>query len=100
MLSDLGSNFISEVIKETCNIFGIERIYTSPYHPQTDGLLEKFHSTLGKNLSMCVARDHKDWDLYVRGTFEPLENLNEAAKEFVRTNKISIEGKKNKGSSS
>ena len=67
LLSDLGSNFISEVVKETCNLFGIERIYTSPYHPQTDGLLEKFHSTLGKNLSMYVARDHKDWDLYVRG---------------------------------
>ena len=67
LLSDLGSNFISEVVKETCNLFGIDRIYTSPYHPQTDGLLEKFHSTLGKNLSMYVARDHKDWDLYVRG---------------------------------
>ena len=67
LLSDLGSNFISEVVKETYNLFGIEGIYTSPYHPQTDGLLEKFHSTLGKNLSMYVARDHKDWDLYVRG---------------------------------
>ena len=67
LLSDLGSNFISEALKETCNLFGIERICTSPYHPQTDGLLEKFHSTLGKNLSMYVARDHKDWDLYVRG---------------------------------
>ena len=44
----------------------IERIYTSPYHPQTDGLLEKFHSTLGKNLSMYVTRDHQNWDLYTR----------------------------------
>ena len=67
LLSDLGSNFISEVVKETCKLLGIERIYTSPYHPQTDGLLEKFHSTLGKNLSMYVARDHTNWDILFRG---------------------------------
>ena len=34
LLSDLGSNFISEVVKETCKLFGIERISTSPCHPQ------------------------------------------------------------------
>ena len=66
LLSDLGSNFISELIRETCKLLGIERIYTSPYHPQTDGLLEKFHSTLGKNLAMYVSRDHRDWDLVLR----------------------------------
>ena len=43
-----------------------------------------------------------DWKGYpaLARTLEPLENLNEAAKEFVRTNKISIQGKKNKGSPS
>ena len=67
LLSDLGSNFISEIVKETCSLLGILRIYTSPYHPQTDGLLEKFHSTLAKNLSMYVTREHTEWDLYVKG---------------------------------
>ena len=66
LLSDLGSNFISEVVKETCKLLNIERIYTSPYHPQTDELLEKFHSTLGKNFSMYVTREHQNWDLYTR----------------------------------
>ena len=66
LLSDLGSNFLSEIVRETCKLLNIERIYTSPYHPQTDGLLEKFHSTLGKNLSMYVTRDHQNWDLFVR----------------------------------
>ena len=36
LLSDLGSNFILEVVKETCKLLNIERIYTSPYLPQTD----------------------------------------------------------------
>ena len=59
LLGDLGSNFISEIVKETCSLLGIESIYTSPYHPQTDGLLEKFHSTLAKNLvHVCYKRTH------------------------------------------
>ena len=66
ILSDLGSNFISELVAQTCKLLGIERIYTTPYHPQTKGLLEKFHSTLAKNLSMYVSADHTDWDIYVR----------------------------------
>ena len=66
LLSDLGSNFISELVHHTCKLLGIRRIYTTPYHPQTNGLIEKFHSTLAKNLSMYVSSDHKDWDLYVR----------------------------------
>ena len=53
-------------LKLSKKLLNIERIYTSPYHPQTDGLLEKFHSTLGKNLSMYVTRDHQNWDLYTR----------------------------------
>lgn len=67
LLSDLGQNLISEVVGETCKLFGITRLYTTPYHPATDGLLEKFHSTLTKNLSMYVSRCHSDWDLYLRG---------------------------------
>ena len=46
LLSDLGSNFISELVHHTCKLLGIMRIYTTPYHPQTNGLIEKFHSTL------------------------------------------------------
>ena len=65
LLSDLGSNFISELVQHTCKLLGIRQIYTTPYHPQTNGLIEKFHSTLAKNLSMYVSADHRDWDLYV-----------------------------------
>lgn len=66
ILSDLGQNLIGQVMTETCKLLGVKRLYTSPYHPATDGLLEKFHSTLCKNLAMYVSTDHLDWDLYVK----------------------------------
>ena len=66
LLSDLGANLISAVVAETCKLFKIERIHTSPYHPQTNSLLEKFNETLCKNLAMYVNPNHTDWDLYIR----------------------------------
>ena len=66
ILSDLGANFISQVVAESCKVMGIERLFTTPYHPQTDGMLEKFNETLCKNLAMYVNEQHDDWDTYVR----------------------------------
>ena len=67
LLSDLGANLVSEVMAETCKIMKIERLFTAPYRPQTDGLLEKFHHTMCKNLSMYVNERHDDWDLLLKG---------------------------------
>jgi transposase InsO family protein len=50
LLSDRGSNLAGEVMKEVCKILKINRLLTSSQHPQSDGLLEKFHSTLATNI--------------------------------------------------
>ena len=67
LLSDLGANLVSEVMRETCELLKVERIMTAPYRPQTDGLLEKYHSTMCKNLSMYVNDRHDDWDTLLKG---------------------------------
>lgn len=46
LLSDRGANFLSTLIQDVCNILGVKKINASSYHPQTDGLVEKFNSTL------------------------------------------------------
>ena len=66
ILSDMGANFVSEVVAESCKVLGVERLLTTPYRPQTDGLLEKFNDTITKNLAMYVNENHNDWDKYVR----------------------------------
>jgi hypothetical protein len=62
LLSDQGRNFTSSVVREACRIFGVDKVFTTAYHPQTDGLVERFNSTLCDMLSMYVSSDQKDWD--------------------------------------
>ena len=46
LLSNRGANFMSSVIEEMCKILGIRKLWTMPYHPQTNGLVERSHQTI------------------------------------------------------
>ena len=46
LLSDQGTEFTGDVIATTCKLLGIEKIRTTPYHPQTNGSAERVHQTL------------------------------------------------------
>ena len=46
ILTDQGSNFMSQLLAELYRLLHIQPIRTSPYHPQTDGLVERFNQTL------------------------------------------------------
>ena len=39
LLSDRGTNFLSSLVHEVCQVLGVRKINTSGYHPQTDGLV-------------------------------------------------------------
>ena len=46
LLTDNEPNFTSKVVRQCCQTTGIRQIRTFPYHPQTDGLVERYNSTL------------------------------------------------------
>jgi len=62
ILSDQGTNFMSQLLKELYNLLQIHQIRTSPYHPQTDGLVERFNRTLKSLLRKLVNKEGRDWD--------------------------------------
>ena len=62
LLSDRGSAFLSHLMKEVCQLLGIHRVNTTAYHPQTDGLVERFNRTLIDMLAKRVERNGNDWD--------------------------------------
>ena len=44
--SDQGANLNSAVIEKMCQLLGIEKTRTKPYHPQGNGQVERFNRTL------------------------------------------------------
>ena len=61
--TDQGKNFEARIIKEICALLDIKKTGTTAYHPQSDGLVEKFNRTLLGMLSMMVKEDEQGWDL-------------------------------------
>ena len=59
--SDRGSNFLSDLVRSICSLLGIAKKNIPGYHPQTDGLVEKFNCTL-MNMATKSAKKGDDWD--------------------------------------
>ena len=51
LTSDRGAQFTSSVWSEVCSILGISRIKTTSFHPQCNGMIERFHSSLQARLA-------------------------------------------------
>ncbi|KAL5496902.1 hypothetical protein EMCRGX_G013275 [Ephydatia muelleri] len=62
ILTDQGSNFTSRLLAELYAMLQVRAIRTTPYHPQTDGLVERFNQTLKAMLRRTVNQEGKDWD--------------------------------------
>ena len=62
VLSDRGTSFLSKLMQELYDLLGTHKISTTAYHPQTDGLVEKFHRTLSDMLAKTVEEGGRDWD--------------------------------------
>ncbi|KAL5481592.1 hypothetical protein EMCRGX_G021785 [Ephydatia muelleri] len=63
--TDQGRSFESSLIKEICRLMGIVKTRTTPYHPQSDGMIERFNRTLLSMLRMAAVDDETNWDLRI-----------------------------------
>ncbi|UYV68182.1 K02A2.6-like, partial [Cordylochernes scorpioides] len=63
--SDQGRNFESNIFQELCRRLSIEKTRTTPLHPQSDGMVERFNRTLTQHLTMFVDKNQKDWDQHL-----------------------------------
>ena len=63
--SDQGAEFQSELIRELCRILEIKQTRTAPYHPQSDGQVERFNRTLLDMLAKFCAENPETWDQHL-----------------------------------
>ena len=65
ILSDMGKQFVSDLMKEVNRLLSIKQLTTTPYHPACNGLVERFNGTLKSMLRKMSTERPKDWDRYV-----------------------------------
>ena len=63
--TDQGRDFESRLFQNMCHLLGIDKTRTTPWHPQSDGLIERYNRTLETMLKEMVSEQQTDWDLYV-----------------------------------
>ncbi len=60
VLSDRGTIFLGKLLSGLCETLGIDKIASSPYRPQSNGVVERLHGTLKPMLAKAVESDI-DW---------------------------------------
>ena len=60
-MSDQASEFTGQVISELCDLLGITKIRTSPYHLQTNGAIERIHQTLRRMIAKMDPEERAKW---------------------------------------
>ena len=65
IVSDRGSQFVSEIMKEVHRLLSIKGSTTTPYHAQANGLVERFNGTLKSMIKKLCLEQPKQWDRYM-----------------------------------
>ena len=82
ILTDQGTNFESGLFYHVCKRFGIKKLRTTAYHPQTNSKVERLNRFIAAGLSMYVNRAQNDWHKHLQPVAfayrsSVIENLNE-----------------------
>ena len=60
--SDQGRNFESTILRSVCEALGIKKTRTVPYHPSSDGLVERMNRSILQLLRSVVGDHPVDWE--------------------------------------
>ena len=61
--TDKGSVFISDIMSSVYKQLGIKRMNTSSFHPQSNGMTERFNRTVKMTLKAWCNEEQDDWDV-------------------------------------
>ena len=63
--SDQGRNYESHLFKQMCELLDITKSRTTPYRPQSNGMIERFNRTLLDMISSYVYDHQRNWDIHL-----------------------------------
>ena len=81
ILLDNGTEFKNMLMDQVLKQLGIERIFSAPYQPQSNGKLKVFHKYLKLTLKKLCEKDPSNWDKYINqvlASYRVMPNLDTA----------------------
>ena len=82
IITDQGRNFENELIENLCQLAGVQKLRTSPYHPQTSGQCKRINGTLLNMLGTLTPEQKKDWKSHVPALVHAYNYTRNAATRF------------------
>ncbi|KAL1274384.1 hypothetical protein QQF64_027198 [Cirrhinus molitorella] len=83
ILTDQGTPFMSRLMADLCRLLRVKQLRTTVYHPQMDGLVERFNQTLKQMLKRVAAEDRKNWDLLIPYVLFGIREVPQASTGFT-----------------
>ena len=66
LVSDQGTHFRNNLMTNLSLLIGYNHIYSTPYHPQSNGIVERFNNTFISQISKLQNSDRNDWDEFLQ----------------------------------
>jgi hypothetical protein len=60
--SDQGCNFKSQLVQKVLQCLGVSKTCTTPLHPQSDGMVQRYIKTIEKHLRKVTTSHQRYWD--------------------------------------
>ena len=66
IISDNAAEFLESLLKNVCNTHNFNKIKVSPFHPQSNELVERIHAKIIRIMKIfCAEQETMDWDLFL-----------------------------------
>lgn len=74
LLTDGGANLLAQLMLDVCTLLRIGKLNTTPYHPECDGMVERFNHTLKSMSPKRAAQFGAQWDRSLAGVLWAYQN--------------------------
>ncbi|CAF4532675.1 unnamed protein product, partial [Rotaria sp. Silwood2] len=65
IITDQGTHFKNELLQAISHLVGCKQIFSTPYHPQTNGQTERWNSTFVTQIAKYCNTDLNNWDTFL-----------------------------------
>ena len=65
VMSDLGTQFVSDLMRKVSQLLSVKQITSSRYHPMCNGLVERYNAVVKTALKRLCSEEPRQWDRYL-----------------------------------